>query len=235
MKWQGEPLIVEVPHDSGLFTYSLHPHLVAYEHLAVSEQHPTPPPNLTENNFVSKRRIVAHSRHRYARPRTEVERLVAAQPGNDSEEPDEQRKLRARLENTGVTTEQAKDIITNYNGHVIAQQLDWLPFRHAKNPAGYLLAATEGDYSEPRGVREGRLLRELQYDAIQFEGLPTEEPSAAEDFVQLHDRNERPLDSEGASRGGVTQGRAASGDASFDAEIATLAADGQTIDLTPEP
>ena len=89
--------------------------------------------------------------------------MVAQQLGQDIEETEEQQKLRYRLENVGLTREQAKEIVSMYDADVIAQQLDWLPYRHAKNPAGYLLAAIEGNYDEPRAVRQERLLRELHY------------------------------------------------------------------------
>jgi hypothetical protein len=157
-RWQGEPLILEMPHESGLCTYSLHPLMVAYEHLTVSEPYPTPP-----LRAASREQIIAYSRQHYARPRDEVEKMVAQQLGHDMDEPEELRKLRYRLESAGLATDQAREIISTYDADLIAQQLDWLPYRHAKNPAGYLLAAIEGAYDEPRIVRQQRLLRELQY------------------------------------------------------------------------
>jgi hypothetical protein len=83
--------------------------------------------------------------------------------GYDSEETAEQRKLRTRLENVGLSGEQAKDVLATYEPDAIAQQLDWLPFRNAKNPAGYLLAAIEGGYQEPRIIRERRFVLEEKY------------------------------------------------------------------------
>lgn len=270
VKWQGGPLIVEVPHESGLFTYSLHPRLVAYEHLTVSDQHPTPPLAAADASSAAKDRIISYSRDHYARPRQEVERIVAAQLGYDSEESDEQRKLRYRLENAGLTGEQAREVVSTYDGDVIAQQLDWLRFRNAKNPAGYLLAAIEGSYSEPRAVREERvlceeqllreerilreerLLQELHYDAIQSEERPLvqseEELETSEGLERLEDRNEpdsvpqhypqAEVQQGGATHNktafGASSGDASSGDASSGAEIAALAADGETITLTPE-
>jgi hypothetical protein len=156
--WQGEPLILETPHESGLCIYSLHPLLVAYEHLTVSEPYPTPP-----FRAASREQIIAYSRQHYARPRDEVEKMVAQQLGHDMDEPEELRKLRYRLESAGLTTDQAREIMSMYDADLIAQQLDWLPYRHAKNPAGYLLAAIEGHYDEPRAVRQERLLKELHY------------------------------------------------------------------------
>lgn len=211
IKWQGESLIVEVPHESGIFTYSLHPHLVTYEHLTVSEQHPTPPLRAASRN-----QVIAYSRKRYARPRAEVERMIAAQMGHDIEETDEQRKLRNRLENVGLTTEQAKEVTLIYDANVIAQQLDWLPFRHAKNPAGYLLAAVEGGYGEPRGVREERLFREMRYGKYQMQEPEAEQPTEEQGGVV-------PLTE------AILQDEGEAGQ-----EIATLEADGETINLTPQ-
>ncbi len=92
----------------------------------------------------SREQVIAYSRQHYARPRAEVEKMVAQQLGQDIEETEEQQRLRYRLENVGLTKEQAKEIVSMYDADVIAQQLDWLPYRHAQNPAGYLLAAIEG-------------------------------------------------------------------------------------------
>ena len=248
VKWQGDPLIIEVPHESGLFTYSLHPRLVAYEHLTVSEQHPTPPLNAAVPHTASKNRIVSYSRHHYARPRKEVERIIAQQMGHEGEETDEQSKLRTRLENAGLTGEQAKEVVLAHDADIIAQQLDWLPFRRAKNPAGYLLAAIEGGYGEPRGVREERLFRELRYDAIQSKGLPlelsAEEPDALEDSNLLEEKDE-PQTVSGKNRQAIpsqteaTQNQiqlheSTSGDAPAGTDLVTLAADGEPIDLSPE-
>jgi hypothetical protein len=157
LRWQGEPVIVETPHQSGIFTFSLHPRLVAYEHLTVSQPYPTAPPRMA-----IRQAVVDHSRATYGRPRDEVEKQVAAQMGYDANEDDGKRKLRQRLENAGLTGEQAREVMRTQNADVIAQQLDWLPYRHAKNPAGYLLAAIEGCYEEPKAIRLNRLLREHQ-------------------------------------------------------------------------
>jgi hypothetical protein len=64
--------------------------------------------------------------------------------------------LRRRLENTGLTREQAEKLLMTYNRERIEQQLSWLPYRKAKNPAGYLLAAIEGHYREPLALRQIR-------------------------------------------------------------------------------
>jgi len=148
-------IITEIAHENGLFTYSLHPRWVGYEHLTVSPPHPTSPVRVS-----SRSTIVAHSRQQYARPRAEVEKMVAEQLGHDTTETEEQKKFRIRLENAGLNGQQAKEVIATHPADVIAQQLDWLPYRHAKNPAGYLLAAIEGRYQEPKAFRSQRFVLE---------------------------------------------------------------------------
>jgi hypothetical protein len=61
--------------------------------------------------------------------------------------------LRRQLENTGLTREQAEKLLMTYSRERIQQQLSWLPYRKAKNPAGYLMASIEGNYSEPLALR----------------------------------------------------------------------------------
>ena len=151
-------IITEVAHDNGLFTYSLHPRWVGYEHLTVSQPHAMSPLRAAPRSVV-----VAHSRQQYARPRAEVEKMVAEQLGHDSTETEEEKKLRIRLENAGLNGQQAKDTIASHPADAIAQQLDWLPHRNAKNPAGYLMAAIEGRYQEPRAIRDRRFVLEEKY------------------------------------------------------------------------
>lgn len=153
-------IITEVAHDNGLFTYSLHPRWVGYEHLTVSPPHPTSPMRAS-----SRSTVVAHSRQQYARPRAEVEKMVAEQLGQDTTETEEEKKLRIRLENAGLSSQQAKDTIVAHPADAIAQQLDWLQYRNAKNPAGYLLAAIEGRYQEPKAIRDQRFVLEEKYGA----------------------------------------------------------------------
>ena len=103
---------------------------------------------------------------------------------------------------------------------IIAQQLDWLPFRHAKNPAGYLIAAIEGNYSEPRAVREERIFRELRYGESQAGSQENDEDSNKEDLSDEdssdedsshpvgEDVSESPSDEEPTSANGLTESQA---------------------------
>jgi hypothetical protein len=173
-RFQDTNVITEIKYESGLFTYSLHPRLVAYEHLTVSDPHPTSP-IITG----SRQRVIANTHKHYATPRAEAERMVAEQLGHDITENEEQRKLRFRLENVGLTTEQATEVLGTYAADVIAQQLDWLPFRKAKNPAGYLLAAIDGGYQEPRAIRDQRFVLEEKFggeSSVNDEMVPDDAP-----------------------------------------------------------
>jgi hypothetical protein len=186
-RWRGEPVVIEVPHGGDLVSYGLHPHRVAYEHLTISEPHATSPLRAG-----SRQAVIAYSRKHYARPRAEVEKIIAEQLGHDPEETPEQRQLRFRLENVGLAGEQIGALLAAFPVEVIARQLDWLPYRHAKNPAGYLIAAIEGGYDEPHAVREQRLLQEEQIEAqtAKSESLPdvpTEPESQSLDPIEIAD------------------------------------------------
>lgn len=58
--------------------------------------------------------------------------------------------LRRRLKNCGLTREQTEKLLTAYSRERIERQLEWLPFRNAKNPAAYLVVAIEKNYEQPR-------------------------------------------------------------------------------------
>jgi hypothetical protein len=165
LRWKGQPLVIFSKSASGLSAFSLNPRLVTYQHRGEAKH-----PGSSSYPAASPQAVIEYSRSRYARPRAEVERMIARQMGKDVDESEAERKLRFRLENAGLTGEQAKELLITHDLNTIAQQLDWLPFRNAKNPAGYLLAAIEGNYSEPRVVREERLFRELRYGEMQAAG-----------------------------------------------------------------
>jgi hypothetical protein len=57
--------------------------------------------------------------------------------------------LRRRLQNAGVAPDQIEYLLTHFETERIEKQLNWLPFRHARNPSAYLAAAIIGDYEEP--------------------------------------------------------------------------------------
>lgn len=148
-KWKKEPIVIESKSENGYIAYSLNPRLISYRSAPEPEQMPAP-------RTSSRERVIEYSRQHYARPRAEVERVVAGQLGHDEQESEAERRLRYRLENNGLNSEQARALVLSHDPEVIERQLDWLPHRQAKNPAGYLVAAIEGNYDEPRTLRARR-------------------------------------------------------------------------------
>jgi hypothetical protein len=185
-QWQGDPVIIESQSENGYLVYCLHPRLIEYRHAPEIKPIPTPRSN-------SRERVIAHSRQHYARPRAEVERIVAQQLGQDVSETEEERRLRFRLESNGLNTEQARSLILSYDSEVIERQLEWLPYRQAKNPAGYLVAAVEGDYDEPRPLRARRAFQDREFKFEALETRSRETPLADE---QWPDRQRQVVDDE---------------------------------------
>jgi hypothetical protein len=152
--WQGKALIMCVARETALPAYTLVPDvLVAHEHMAYSEEATAPP-----MRAVSREVLIAQSRERYARPRAEVEQEIEQQfqRGTGLPEIDEDEALadlRRRLIAVGVANEQVSILFSRYDSQAIAQQLDWLPYRHANSPARYLFAAIQNDYQAPPSVR----------------------------------------------------------------------------------
>jgi hypothetical protein len=58
--------------------------------------------------------------------------------------------LRQRLQDAGVAADQIENLLSSYDTALIEKQLKWLPFRHARNPSAYLVAAITGNYARPR-------------------------------------------------------------------------------------
>jgi hypothetical protein len=184
VRWKGEPIVIYSKSASGLSAYSLNPCIVTYEHRETPKR-----PEAAAYVSGSREAVIAYSRKHYARPRAEVERIIARQMGHDIGESDAERKVRIRLENAGLTSEQAKELLATYHLDTIAQQLDWLPFRHAKNPAGYLIAAIEGNYGEPRAVREERIFRELRYGELKAKDVAVDHDRT--DFMESQSADDR--------------------------------------------
>lgn len=61
--------------------------------------------------------------------------------------------LLRKLEQAGLTTEQALQLLRRFTPLRIERQLRWLPYRNAKNPAGLLIAAIEDNYEAPLHFR----------------------------------------------------------------------------------
>jgi hypothetical protein len=109
--------------------------------------------------------IVEISRMKHTKPRVEVERDIARQMGwrqsgqtsakSNSASTGTTSKSRSRLVGAGVTPRVADELLDRYSEEQINRQLEWLPYRKAKNPARLLVAAIEGDYEQPIASRKG--------------------------------------------------------------------------------
>jgi hypothetical protein len=105
--------------------------------------------------------VIAHSRAKYARPRLEVEREIAELNGWEMPEelmtPAEREvaQVRSRLRIVGLSADQASALIEQFELDQITRQLDWLPYRNARNPSGFLVAAVTDDYDPPAGLVVG--------------------------------------------------------------------------------
>ena len=154
LRWNEKPVAVEQVAETGLKTVSLSPHVVAQRERPVGLREsdlPAPLPPVAGRDAV-----VAYSRQHYGRPRAEVEREVAAQFGWRS---DIDRTTPAgRLEGLGVSPEDVQSLTAAFSDEEIANQLDWLPYRGAKNPARFVVAAIEGRYEPPARVRLERAI-----------------------------------------------------------------------------
>lgn len=64
-----------------------------------------------------------------------------------------QRKMRRQLARVGLNNEEVQLLMDQFEHGRIRRQLLWLPYRHARNPSAYLLAAIEGNYAPPPLLR----------------------------------------------------------------------------------
>jgi hypothetical protein len=150
VEWDGWPLVLETRHETGLVSFSLSERVISYE------QHEPPAPTEPTRIGGIREAVIEYSRATYGRPRAEVERLVEAQYGHHELPPladPELQELQRSLEAISITSEQALRLIGAYDRERIERQLAWLPYRDAKNPAGFLIAAIEHDYDEPLSLR----------------------------------------------------------------------------------
>lgn len=92
--------------------------------------------------------------------------------------------LRRRLENCGLTREQAEKLLTAYNRERIERQLEWLPFRNAKNPAGYLLSAIERNYAEPLALRKHLAAQAVAAKPMAADHMAAEQAAAEQDGTE---------------------------------------------------
>ncbi len=161
--WQGQPLVVQLNRQSGLDAY------LPGRHILGSRQEQETPVAAAQTVLTEPRAgrdtLIAHSRARYATPRAEVEADIARRmgwgtPAFQDDPPDvaeEKRALYDKLSEQGMSKNQALDIMGRFDLAVVRQQLEWMPYRAAKNPSRYLQAAIENNYEAPVAVRQARM------------------------------------------------------------------------------
>ncbi len=162
--WQGRPIAHLIQRETALDTYSPAPEIVAVHH-----QPPEPEEAQTLPYVPAGREaVIAHSRAKYARPRKEVEAEIARLNGwempAETLSPEEQQAadLRIRLQAAGVPKPQAEILVRRFDHEIIEKQLAWLPYRNAKTPGRYLVAAIQDDYDMPAALR---LAQEAEKDS----------------------------------------------------------------------
>ncbi len=143
-------------------------------------------------------RVIAHSRATYTRPRAEVEAEINRflspdwqnpNPGSAANsvevEPEppatpearEWLRLKRGLVALGVPLQRVQALLEAHPAEKIAQQLEWLSYRNARNPAAYVIAAIEKDYAPPpavslRGPTEERKEAETEATAPEVAATP---------------------------------------------------------------
>ena len=159
-RWKERPLLFEMPPQGEEVRFALAPALVSFVERTPSLSSPS---FALEPVLAGREAIIAYSRAHYARPRLEVEATINRGLGHVPEEPEieptdplerEKWKARKTLRAMGMTNEQTETLFSKYPFDCISRQLIFLPHRHAKNPLGFLLAAIEGDYEIPLGLRQ---------------------------------------------------------------------------------
>ena len=153
IQWQDSPL---VRHLSGDTTerFTLGNQVLGEETLDTSL--PIPLPVKSNHGTTGHREsIVEASRERYGRPRLEVEKIVLEQMGYHPEENSDtpEGEVRRGLRSLGIPRDQIDELIEEFGIEACHRQVLWMPLRGAKNPARYVVAAIQENYSPPRGLR----------------------------------------------------------------------------------
>ena len=157
MVFQDQPVVRLVRRESGLDSYVLSSAVLGQGEPVEGAPLALPVPPKAPGSSV-RERVYAHSREAYARPRQEVERIVEEQLGHAPQEQDDtpEGAVRRRLAALGVARDQADLLLANHALDEIVQQLDWLPHRHAKSPARFVVAAVTNRYAPPVGWQPGK-------------------------------------------------------------------------------
>ncbi len=157
--WQGQPLVVELNRQSGLDAYLPGGHLLGSQQ--IQEMPAAAAQTVLTEPRAGRDALIAHSRARYATPRAEVEADIARRmgwgaPAFEDDPPDvaeEKQALYDRLSEQGMSKSQALDVLGRFDLAVVRRQLEWMPYRAAKNPSRYLQAAIENNYEAPVAMR----------------------------------------------------------------------------------
>jgi len=158
-KWHGERVIQVLSRESGMDAVTISSHLITIEH-----DTPTTFDARPAIQAAGREAVIEHSRSVYARPRAEVERDIAERMGwelpvatteqaDRTPEEEATTSLRNRLRLIGVPKEHVDDLLARFDHVRIEQQLQWLPYRHAKMPAKFIVAAIMGNYEAPPALR----------------------------------------------------------------------------------
>ena len=147
LSWQGFPILVAVTREKAPTFYAPGYGIVTHAH---EEKENNSTGDSVPYTTASREELIAQSREKYAKPREEVERIVAKGLGHEESEDDTpDAVLRRALLGVGLTRDETETLLTGFPHDAIQKQLGWLPERGARNPARYLLAAVRGDYAAP--------------------------------------------------------------------------------------
>ena len=157
-RFQGQPLAFLIARESGIDAYGLSPHLFKDIHQKIIE------PVSAPLRVAGRDAIIAHTRKNYAKPRAEVEAMIAKQMGWEPTEPPgdpEERvvwEIRQSLRSMGASKDQIERLLGSHPIEQIQDQVEWLPYRNANNPLRYLIAAIEGHYDMPLSLKQQAVL-----------------------------------------------------------------------------
>jgi hypothetical protein len=150
-QWQDRPLLHELRRESGLHAFVPSTGILGAENVVKSAPDTHPPIRAAGRDAV-----VAHSRATYARPRKEVEeemaRLNGWKPINAPSGDPEADALVGRLVAAGLGRWEASGLIESFGKERVRRQLDWLPYRNARDPVRFLAVAVRDDYDPPKGM-----------------------------------------------------------------------------------
>lgn len=150
--WRGEPIVQTLERENGMDAFALAPGLVENRSAPESPMHETilPIPS-------SREAVIAQSRTQYARPRAEVEEIIASQLGYAAEDFSDSivGKARRVLRAYGVPRETVDALLSEHAPEEVLQQAAWLPYhRQVKSPGHFLVAAVRGRYGPPGQLAE---------------------------------------------------------------------------------